>query len=88
MKTEHFLRDTLGFISHNLQFSHKNLHTCIVMNVPSEDFMSHNKKWEMSFYCITDKIFLNPVKGDVSGSELNAGGGQFDTTSEINEGVP
>ena len=32
--------------------------------------------------------FLNPVKGYVSDSELNAGGGQFDTTSEMNEGVP
>ena len=31
---------------------------------------------------------LNPVKGDVSDSELNAGGGQFDTISEMNEGVP
>ena len=58
------------------------------MNVPSEDFMSHNEKWKMSFYCITDKIVLNPVMGNVSGSELIAGGGQFDTTSEINEGVP
>ena len=34
-----------------------------------------------------DKI-VNPVKGDVSDSELNAGVGQFDTTSEMNEGVP
>ena len=31
---------------------------------------------------------MNPVKGDVSDSELNAGGGQFDTTSKRNEGVP
>ena len=31
---------------------------------------------------------FNPIKGDVSDSELNAGGGQFDTTSEMNEGVP
>ena len=31
---------------------------------------------------------FNPVKGDVSDSELNAGGGQFDTTSDMNEGVP
>ena len=28
------------------------------------------------------------VKGNVSDSELNAGGGPFDTTSEMNEGVP
>ena len=33
------------------------------------------------------KIF-NTVKGDVSDSELNVGGGQFDTTLEMNEGVP
>ena len=32
--------------------------------------------------------FLNPVKGDVSDSVLNAGAGQFNTTSEMNEGVP
>ena len=31
---------------------------------------------------------FTPVKSDVSDSELNAGGGQFDTTSEMNEGVP
>ena len=32
--------------------------------------------------------FLNPVKGDVSDSHLNAGGGRFDHPLEINEGVP
>ena len=31
---------------------------------------------------------LNPVKGDVSDSTLNVGGGQFDTTSEFNDGAP
>ena len=31
---------------------------------------------------------MNPVKCDVFDSELNAGGGQFDTTSEMNEGGP
>ena len=36
---------------------------------------------------------MNPVKGEVSDSELNAGGGggrggRFDTTMEINEGTP
>ena len=33
------------------------------------------------------KIF-NPVKGDVSDSHLNAGGGGFDHPLEINEGAP
>ena len=31
---------------------------------------------------------VNPVKGDVSDSHLNAGGGRFDHPLEINEGVP
>ena len=30
---------------------------------------------------------VNPVKGDVSDSTLNAGSGQFETTSEMNEGI-
>ena len=34
------------------------------------------------------KAYINPIKGDVSDSELNAGGGQLDTTSEMNEGMP
>ena len=36
--------------------------------------------------CTTINL-LNPIKGDVSDSELSVGGGQFDTTSEMNEGV-
>ena len=31
---------------------------------------------------------INPDMGDVSDSTLNAEGGQYDTTSEMNEGVP
>ena len=37
---------------------------------------------------ISNHVCFNPVKGNVSDSELNAGGGQFDTTLEMNEGVP
>ena len=33
-----------------------------------------------------DKLY--PIKGNLLDSEVNAGGGQFDTTSEMNEGVP
>ena len=32
-------------------------------------------------------MHLNPVKGDVSDSHLNAGGGGFDHPLEINEGA-
>ena len=32
--------------------------------------------------------YINPIKGDVSDSHLNAGGGFFDHPLEINEGVP
>ena len=32
-------------------------------------------------------IFINPIKGDVSDSQLNAGGGHFDHSPEINERV-
>ena len=31
---------------------------------------------------------IKPVKGYVSGSPLNVGGGQFDTTLDMNEGAP
>ena len=31
---------------------------------------------------------VNPIKGDVSDSHLNAGGGRFDHPLEINEGAP
>ena len=34
------------------------------------------------------KISVNPVKGDVSDSELNARGGDFRHPPEINEGKP
>ena len=34
-----------------------------------------------------DSIEINPIKGDVSDSTLNARGGQFDTTPEMNEGA-
>ena len=35
------------------------------------------------------KVYLNPVKDDVSDSDLNTGeGGHFDTTLEMHEGAP
>ena len=33
-------------------------------------------------------IFINPIKGDVSDSQLNAGGGLFGPPPVINEGAP
>ena len=49
----------------------------LIFNIGS-GVLFNKKTWYISF---------NPVKGNVSDSELNAGSGQFDTTSEINEGV-
>ena len=43
------------------------------------------KQLKQGYFIISN---LNPVTGDFSDSELNAGGGQFDTTLEMNQGVP
>ena len=43
----------------------------------------------LSFFCKNPAtVEVNPVKGDVSDSHLNAGGGRFDHPLEINEGAP